>query len=119
MSETDNATTEITGKLAMKSGFQTVAFDPAIILVLIQVFQQLADCFQKNKKGVADSCETCRKPGLFQRAALRLMIKRTLDDPTVTRREIKAMTNDISDSIQDYGKTLTPETLERLIQENS
>lgn len=120
MSVAENAAQQIAATMDRRASVQTYSINPALIAILMQLFQTLMDgCMKKQAPTVG--CDNCRKPGIFQRAALKHYIKQTISsgprNSRDERQEFRAKVDEIYDACLEYGREMTPEVFAQIQDE--
>jgi hypothetical protein len=99
-------------KLGGKLGHEA-AFDPSMILVIIQIIQQVLAAIQACKKPPSAVTKMAESPAPFQRFKLRRIVRDQIDDPDF----YAAHGDDITDAVLHVGSTVTADEASHLFAE--
>lgn len=110
MSMLDKVTEKAIGNYGRVAGAET-AFDPATIVVFLELITGLIQLFKDCKQKPTDALKIAQKPGPLQKIVLRRNVKKMLD------REDRRLGNSFNKALLDTGENLTLEEIQGLYDE--
>lgn len=105
----EDLATKIAKHYTSGSGDTQAALDPAFILLILDVIQQVVGLWRDCKKSHGDAVHQARNPSVWQKLALRRVVKEELG-----RAEFRARGDALVEAMLKVGKEITIDDLNKV-----